>query len=69
MIAREAEFVVVLPSQLIAVFPIIQDNLCILKIFWATGMMGIFGLVKPGKPSKIAPICPVFWDIQFINIS
>ena len=27
IIAREAEFVVVLPSQLIAVFPIIQDNL------------------------------------------
>ena len=29
--AREAEFVVVLPSQLIAVFPIIQDNLWIVE--------------------------------------
>ena len=31
MIAREAEFVVVLPSQLTAVFPIIQDNLCLVE--------------------------------------
>ena len=35
-----------------------------LQIFWLTGMVGRFGLVKPGNLSKFVPSCLVFGDIH-----
>ena len=36
----------------------------LIQIFQVDGRAGKFGLVKPGNPSKVAPLCLVLWAIE-----
>ena len=36
----------------------------LLQIFQMNGQAGRFGLVKPGNPSKVAPLCLVLGAIE-----